>query len=215
MEKLACVAKPERQSGALPTYLSCRLPTCGALRACGPSSASLPFAVRPLPPPASANPRAGLRRRIRLLAPRVLRGACAEPRPPVSLRSALGRPARSSRNVLPCPVRAMTLNDNILEHMGEAASKASAVSGGQSREEFFAGRRAGRRAGSPRWYRAKAKDAHAIHFGDGLSAGAREKPRSGQLPAASHRADRPECARMRSAISSGSAAGASSCGRRS
>ena len=79
----------------------------------------------------------------------------------------------------------MTLNDNILEHMGEAASKASAVSGGQSREEFFAGRRAGRRAGSPRWYRAKAKDAHAIHFGDGLSVGAREKPRSGLLPAAS------------------------------
>ena len=72
------------------------------LRACGSASASLPFAVRPLPPPASANHRAWLRRRIRLLAPRVLRGAYGEPRPPVSLRSALGRPARSSRNVLFC-----------------------------------------------------------------------------------------------------------------
>ena len=70
-----------------------------ARRPCGPASVSLPFAVRPLPPPTSANPRARLRRRIRLLAPRVLRGACAEPRSPVSLRSALGRPARSSRNV--------------------------------------------------------------------------------------------------------------------
>ena len=32
-------------------------------RPCGPASASLPFAVRPLPSPASANPRAWLRRR--------------------------------------------------------------------------------------------------------------------------------------------------------
>ena len=79
-----------------------RLPVefvASALRPCGPSSASLLFAGRPLPPPESANPRAGLRRRIRLLAPRALRGACGEPSPPVSLHSALGRPARSSRNV--------------------------------------------------------------------------------------------------------------------
>lgn len=62
---------------------------------------------------------------------------------------------------------------------------ASTASGGQSREEFFAGRRARRRAGSPRWLRAEAKDARSAHLGDGLSVGAREKPRRGLLPAAS------------------------------
>ena len=71
------------------------------------------------------------------------------------------------------------------ERTGGAASRASAASGGQSREEFFAGRRAGRRADSPQWIRARAKDARSVHLGDGLSAGAREKPRSGLLPAAS------------------------------
>ena len=70
------------------------------------------------------------------------------------------------------------------ERAGEAASKARAASEGQSREESFAGRRAGRRAGSPRRFRAEAKDARPVHLGDGLSAGARERPRSGLLPAA-------------------------------
>ena len=70
-------------------------------------------------------------------------------------------------------------------------ARPSAASGGQSREEFFAGRRAGRRANSPWRFRAKAKDARSVHLGDGLSAGAREKPRSGLLPAASCRADGP------------------------
>ena len=67
------------------------------------------------------------------------------------------------------------------ERTGEAAG---AASGGQSRGESFAGRRAGRRAGSPRRFRAEAKDARPVHLGDGLSAGARERPRSGLLPAA-------------------------------
>ncbi len=49
-----------------------------ALRPCGPSSASLPFTGRPLPPPASANPRAGLRRR----------GAGFSPRAPFAARAA-------------------------------------------------------------------------------------------------------------------------------
>ena len=70
------------------------------------------------------------------------------------------------------------------ERTGEAAGKAGAASGGQSRGESFAGRRAGRRAGSPRRFRAEAKDARPVHLGDGLSAGARERPRSGLLPAA-------------------------------
>ena len=43
------------------------------------------------------------------------------------------------------------------ERTGGAASKASAASGGQSREESFAGRRARRRVGSPRRFRAEAK----------------------------------------------------------
>ncbi len=67
------------------------------------------------------------------------------------------------------------------ERTGEAAG---AASGGQSRRESFAGRRAGRRAGSPRRFWAEAKDARPVHLGDGLSAGARERPRSGLLPAA-------------------------------
>ena len=70
------------------------------------------------------------------------------------------------------------------ERTGEAADKAGAASGGQSRGESFAGRRAGRRAGSPRRFWAEAKDARPVHLGDGLSAGARERPRSGLLPAA-------------------------------
>ena len=70
------------------------------------------------------------------------------------------------------------------ERTGEAADKAGAASGGQSRGESFAGRRAGRRTGSPRRFRAEAKDARPVHLGDGLSAGARERPRSGLLPAA-------------------------------
>ena len=87
-------------------------------RACVPSSASLPFAGRPLPPPASANPRAVLRRRGAGSSPRAsfaaraanagaraslrdrlrrpsLRSAlrfCGAFRPSVSLRSALGVP---------------------------------------------------------------------------------------------------------------------------
>ena len=71
------------------------------------------------------------------------------------------------------------------ERMSEAAGKAGAASGGQSREESFVGRRAERRAGSPRRFRAEAKDARSVHLGDGLSVGARERPRSGLLPVAS------------------------------
>ena len=59
-----------------------------ALRPCGPSSASLPFAGRPLPPPASANPRAWLRRR----------GAGSSPRASFAARAAnLVRPSLSAR----------------------------------------------------------------------------------------------------------------------
>ena len=47
------------------------------------------------------------------------------------------------------------------------------------------GRWAERRAGSPRRFRAEAKDARSVHLGDGLSVGARERPRSGLLPVAS------------------------------
>ena len=67
-----------------------------ALRPCGPSSASLPFAVRPLPPPASANPRAGLRRR----------GAGSSPRASFAARAASRvRPSLSARRsaVPPAP----------------------------------------------------------------------------------------------------------------
>ena len=59
-----------------------------ALRPCGPPSASLPFAGRPLPPPASANPRAGLRRH----------GAGSSPRASFAARSANRvRPSLSAR----------------------------------------------------------------------------------------------------------------------
>ena len=57
-------------------------------RPCGPASASLPFAVRPLPSPASANPRAWLRRR----------GAGSSPRASFAARAAnLVRPSLSAR----------------------------------------------------------------------------------------------------------------------
>ena len=66
-----------------------------ALRPCGPSSASLPFAVRPLPPPASANPRAGHRRRGAGSSPRASFAARApnRVRPSLSARRSAVPPA--------------------------------------------------------------------------------------------------------------------------
>ncbi len=80
-----------------------------ALRPCGPSSASLPFAVRPLPPPASANPRAGLRRRGAGFSPRAPFAARApnRVRPSLSARRSAVPPAPHAtslpdRRTLPC-----------------------------------------------------------------------------------------------------------------
>ena len=128
----------------------------------------------------------------------------ASRRPPVSLSSARSRPARSSRNVLLLraagdvrPYQPPLVGRDVLgaptwmtpdrrrTNRAKPRARSRGDGGGQSREEFFAGRRAWRRACSPRWSHAEAKDAHSVHLGDGLPAGAREKARSGLLPAAS------------------------------
>ena len=104
-------------------------------------------------------------------------------RPPVSLSSARSRPARSSRNVL-----LLQANES-----REAASSLAGRSGGQSREEFFAGRRAWRRAGEvEKWKSGKVPqrtfqlfNCSTFQLARSASAGAREKARSGLLPAAS------------------------------
>ena len=73
-------------------------------RACVPSSASLPFAGRPLPPPASANPRAVLRRRGAGSSPRASFAARAanRARPSLSARRSAAPPAPHATFFLSC-----------------------------------------------------------------------------------------------------------------
>ena len=135
------------------------------------------------------------------LSPHVSQSGVASHSPRQDARPQAGKPRRQAiPSLLPCDCRLRRATGGLRrrfarhlrlqtrplqeERTGEAAGKAGAASEGQSRGESFAGRRAGRRAGSPRRFRAEAKNARPVHLGDGLSAGARERPRSGLLPAA-------------------------------
>ncbi len=137
-------------------------------------------------------PRSGSLRESHL-SPHVSQSGVASHSPRQDARPQAGKPRRQAiPSLLPCDCRLRRATGGRIhlrlqmrplqgERTGEAAG---AASGGQSRGESFAGRRAGRRAGSPRRFRAEAKDARPVHLGGGLSAGARERPRSGLLPAA-------------------------------
>ena len=157
------------------------------LRACGSSPASLPFAGRPLPPPASANLRAGLRRRDAVSSPRAVFAARPANRvlPSLSARREAAPPAphATSFSSLCAP----------LNKTPKGASHASGGVEGRGAESFLAGRQTGRRQRLTATASGGSRSG-AFYCPRGWSAaGAREKPRSELLPATKHSGHRGDC----------------------